>query len=154
MLSPIARVPYACMGTEELAETLRVNGINALGYHAGMDAGTRVKHQDAFLMEEVDVVFHLAGQVAVTTSYKFPKEDFDANALGTFNVLEAIRRSERKPMIIYASTNKVYGGMSDIEQQQVVSDFGNESTPLRILVASDVASEGINLHFQSIFIEY
>jgi len=67
------------------------------------------------LMEEVDVVYHLAGQVAVTTSYKYPKEDFDTNALGTFNVLEAIRRSERKPMIIYASTNKVYGGMTDIE---------------------------------------
>ncbi|MFY0672106.1 MAG: DNA helicase RecQ [Bacteroidia bacterium] len=42
--------------TEELAETLRVNGLNALEYHAGMDSGTRSKHQDAFLMEEVDVI--------------------------------------------------------------------------------------------------
>jgi len=67
------------------------------------------------LMEKVDVVYHLAGQVAVTTSYECPKEDFDANALGTFHVLEAVRRSERKPIIIYSSTNKVYGGMSDIK---------------------------------------
>ncbi|PKR79853.1 DNA helicase RecQ [Brumimicrobium salinarum] len=41
---------------EQLSEVLRVNGINALGYHAGMDASTRAKHQDAFLMEEVDVI--------------------------------------------------------------------------------------------------
>ncbi|WP_107039368.1 DNA helicase RecQ [Brumimicrobium mesophilum] len=41
---------------EQLSEILRVNGINALGYHAGMDAATRVKHQDAFLMEEADVI--------------------------------------------------------------------------------------------------
>ena len=41
---------------EQLAEVLRVNGINALAYHAGMDASTRAKHQDAFLMEEVDVI--------------------------------------------------------------------------------------------------
>lgn len=66
------------------------------------------------LMEEVDVVFHLAGQVAVTTSVSNPREDFDINALGTFNVIEAIRNSNRKPMIIYSSTNKVYGGMEEI----------------------------------------
>lgn len=41
---------------EELSELLRVNGINALGYHAGMDASTRARHQDQFLMEEVDVI--------------------------------------------------------------------------------------------------
>lgn len=41
---------------EELAETLQVNGIKALPYHAGLDAGSRAKHQDMFLMEEVDVI--------------------------------------------------------------------------------------------------
>lgn len=41
---------------EELSEVLRVNGIKALGYHAGMDSSTRARHQDAFLMEEVDVI--------------------------------------------------------------------------------------------------
>ena len=41
---------------EEIAETLQVNGINALPYHAGLEAKTRVRHQDAFLMEEVDVI--------------------------------------------------------------------------------------------------
>lgn len=42
--------------TEELAEALSVNGVKALGYHAGMDSGTRSRHQDAFLMEDVDVI--------------------------------------------------------------------------------------------------
>jgi len=59
--------------------------------------------------KDVDVIFHTAGQVAVTTSVKNPREDFDINALGTFNVLEAARMSNRNPIIIYTSTNKVYG---------------------------------------------
>ena len=59
-------------------------------------------------------VIHLAGQVAVTTSVTNPREDFDINALGTFNVLEAVRNSGQNPVLIYASTNKVYGGMEDV----------------------------------------
>jgi CDP-paratose 2-epimerase len=62
-----------------------------------------------------DVIVHLAGQVAVTTSVTNPREDFEANALGTFNALEAARLSERNPIFIYSSTNKVYGGMEDVE---------------------------------------
>ncbi|HMZ08051.1 MAG TPA: GDP-mannose 4,6-dehydratase [Anaerolineales bacterium] len=62
-----------------------------------------------------DVIVHLAGQVAVTTSVTNPRDDFESNALGTFNVLEAARASGRKPIVIYASTNKVYGGMEDVE---------------------------------------
>ena len=62
-----------------------------------------------------DVIMHLAGQVAVTTSVVNPRDDFESNALGTFNVLEAARASGRNPIFIYASTNKVYGGMDDVE---------------------------------------
>jgi CDP-paratose 2-epimerase len=61
-----------------------------------------------------DVIVHLAGQVAVTTSVIDPRDDFESNALGTFNVLEAARASGRNPIFIYASTNKVYGGMEDV----------------------------------------
>ncbi len=64
-------------------------------------------------------VFHFAGQVAVTTSVVNPREDFDINALGTFNVLEAVRLSlsaaSKAPAVFYSSTNKVYGGMEDIK---------------------------------------
>ena len=62
-----------------------------------------------------DVIVHLAGQVAVTTSVTNPRDDFESNALGTFNVMEAARLSGRNPIVIYASTNKVYGGMEDVE---------------------------------------
>jgi CDP-paratose 2-epimerase len=62
-----------------------------------------------------DVILHLAGQVAVTTSVTNPRADFEANALGTFNTLEAARASGKNPIFIYASTNKVYGGMEEVE---------------------------------------
>jgi CDP-paratose 2-epimerase len=65
--------------------------------------------------KSADVIVHLAGQVAVTTSVINPRDDFESNAFGTFNVLEAARLSGRNPIMIYASTNKVYGGMDDVE---------------------------------------
>lgn len=61
------------------------------------------------LVKEVDLILHLAGQVAVTTSVKNPREDFEINAFGTFNMLEAVRLSGSNPVFIYSSTNKVYG---------------------------------------------
>lgn len=64
---------------------------------------------------EAEAIIHLAAQVAVTTSVTKPREDFEINALGTFNVLEAARQNERKPTVIYASTNKVYGEMEDVK---------------------------------------
>jgi len=60
-----------------------------------------------------DVVVHLAAQVAVTTSVADPRTDFDINALGTFNVLEAVRVAAPEAIVLYASTNKVYGGMEE-----------------------------------------
>ncbi len=66
-------------------------------------------HQDA------DMILHLAGQVAVTTSVSDPRLDFESNALGTFNVLEAIRINHMRAALIYSSTNKVYGGMDDLK---------------------------------------
>ena len=64
--------------------------------------------------KDADIIVHLAGQVAVTTSVTNPRDDFEANALGTFNALEAARASSRNPVFVYASTNKVYGGMEDV----------------------------------------
>jgi CDP-paratose 2-epimerase len=61
-----------------------------------------------------DVIVHLAGQVAVTTSVTNPRQDFEANALGTFNALEAARLSGQDPVFLYASTNKVYGEMQEV----------------------------------------
>jgi CDP-paratose 2-epimerase len=76
-----------------------------------------IRTDNAILEEEVkkhDVIFHLAAQVAVTTSVQNPREDFEINVVGTLNVLEAVRTTKATPIIIFASTNKVYGGMEDI----------------------------------------
>lgn len=61
-----------------------------------------------------DRVLHLASQVAVTTSVVNPREDFEINAWGTFNVLEAVRHHAPEAVVLYASTNKVYGGMEAV----------------------------------------
>ena len=62
-----------------------------------------------------DAVLHLAAQVAVTTSVTDPREDFEINALGTFNILDAVRLKSPDSFFINASTNKVYGKMEDLD---------------------------------------
>jgi CDP-paratose 2-epimerase len=79
---------------------------------------------------QADVIVHLAAQVAVTTSVSDPRDDFEINALGTFNLVEAARRSERQPVVIYASTNKVYGGMEDVRVVERGARWEYESLPL------------------------
>jgi len=69
---------------------------------------------DAVKQTRPDVVLHLAAQVAVTTSVEDPRMDFEINALGSFNVLEAVRQHAPEAFVINASTNKVYGKMEDI----------------------------------------
>jgi CDP-paratose 2-epimerase len=74
----------------------------------------------AALSEPFDAVLHLAGQVAVTTSILDPVADWEANAVGTFNLLEAVRARHgkdpaRAPLLLYSSTNKVYGHLSSGE---------------------------------------
>ena len=66
-------------------------------------------------VERVDEIYHFAAQVAVTTSLERPVEDFEINALGTLNVLEAARRRRPAPPVIFTSTNKVYGGLGGLE---------------------------------------
>jgi len=60
-------------------------------------------------VRDVDAVLHAAAQTAVTTSTVDPATDFETNALGTFRVLDAIRRAGRGAAVVYCSTNKVYG---------------------------------------------
>ncbi|MDJ0389980.1 SDR family NAD(P)-dependent oxidoreductase [Roseomonas sp. E05] len=64
--------------------------------------------------QDAKVAFHLAGQVAVTTSLTDPRDDFDVNLRGTFNLLDALRRQGRAVPLVFASTNKVYGALSDV----------------------------------------
>ena len=66
-------------------------------------------------VKDASQVFHFAAQVAVTSSLTDPREDFEINARGTLNILEAIRGLENPPPLVFTSTNKVYGTLSDLE---------------------------------------
>ncbi|MFH1022476.1 MAG: NAD-dependent epimerase/dehydratase family protein [Planctomycetota bacterium] len=66
---------------------------------------------------DVKAVIHVAAQTAVTTSVENPREDFEINALGTLNVLEAVRTHTPHAAFLYSSTNKVYGGMKNAGTQ-------------------------------------
>jgi CDP-paratose 2-epimerase len=75
----------------------------------------------AAAVSEASAVLHLAGQVAVTTSLESPVTDFEINARGTLNVLEAVRLTNPRAPVVFASTNKVYGrllGDDEIERQR------------------------------------
>jgi CDP-paratose 2-epimerase len=71
------------------------------------------------LMDEADLVVHNAGQVAVTTSVAQPRADFEINAAGTFEVLEALRASRRRPPFVFSSTNKVYGNLPGVRTRRL-----------------------------------
>ncbi|RMG98181.1 MAG: NAD-dependent epimerase/dehydratase family protein [Chloroflexi bacterium] len=74
-------------------------------------------------IQGADVVLHLASQVAVTTSVIDPRHDFEVNALGTFNVLEAVRHHCPEAAVLYASTNKVYGSMTGLRVQEQATRY-------------------------------
>ena len=79
-----------------------------------MIADVRDKEAVKTAIDGAEHVFHFAAQVAVTTSLVNPYLDFEVNALGTLNVLEAIRNSCHQPSIIFTSTNKVYGDLEEV----------------------------------------
>ena len=76
------------------------------------------------VVEGHDAVVHTAGQVAVTASITDPRTDFEVNAEGTFNVLEAARKAESDPAVVLASTNKVYGNnVNDVPVREEESRY-------------------------------
>jgi len=88
--------------------------------------------------EQPEMIFHLAGQVAMTTSIDNPRLDFETNALGTFNLLESVRKYSPNSSIIYSSTNKVYGDLEkytylETAERYICKDYPDgfdESVPL------------------------
>jgi CDP-paratose 2-epimerase len=93
---------------------------------------------DLLQARHFDVVIHLAAQVAVTTSITDPEHDFEVNARGTFNVLEAVRRHRPEAVVLNASTNKVYGKLGSLKPREGtlrydlphLPDGVNEAQPL------------------------
>jgi CDP-paratose 2-epimerase len=89
-----------------------------------------------------DLVIHQAAQVAVTTSIKNPKADLEINVIGTFNLLEATRKYSPDAFFQYASTNKVYGELSEIRVVERKGRYDYEDLPGGV-------DEGFNLDFHS-----
>ncbi|WP_293855760.1 SDR family NAD(P)-dependent oxidoreductase [uncultured Alsobacter sp.] len=85
---------------------------------------------------EAGSVFHFAAQVAVTTSLTDPRSDFDVNAAGTLNVLEAVRRRDGAVPLVFASTNKVYGDLADIALERGQTAY--------VPVSPDVRDHGVD----------
>lgn len=80
--------------------------------------------------EKPDVIFHLAGQVAMTTSVINPRLDFEINAVGTFNLLDSVRKYSPNTIILYSSSNKVYGDFKNLmfeekETRYVCKEYPN-----------------------------
>ncbi len=89
-----------------------------------------------------DIIFHLAGQVAMTTSLEDPRRDFETNALGALNLLEAIVELQVNPVVIYSSTNKVYGDLEHLTYTENLTRYSIPDFP-------DGVDENIGLDFRS-----
>jgi CDP-paratose 2-epimerase len=86
----------------------------------------------AHAIAKADAIFHLAAQTAVTTSLRNPKEDFEINAQGTLNVLEAVRAEKRKIPVVFSSTNKVYGTLPGLSVVRNSSRYEFSNLRLRV----------------------
>lgn len=122
-------------GAAENLEWLRT-----LGDFTFVSGDVRVKNDVETVIKEneFDAIFHLAGQVAMTTSIANPYKDFETNTVGTVNVLDSVRKYSPSTSVFYSSTNKVYGDLElynyeETDTRYVCSEFPNgfdESVPL------------------------
>ena len=123
-----------------LGATQNLEWLKSLGNFTYIHGDTRNKGDVENLIKEnqFDAVFHLAGQVAMTTSIQNPYKDFEINTLGALNLLEAIRKHSPKTAVFFSSTNKVYGDLENYtylenEKRYSCVEFPNgfdESVPL------------------------
>lgn len=81
---------------------------------------------------EAEAILHFAAQVAVTTSVANPREDFEVNALGTFNLLEALRAEKLDPLVLFTSTNKVYGALAHLGVEEGETRYRYADLPLGV----------------------
>lgn len=114
--------------------------LKTLGNFTYIHGDTRNKNDVETVIKngQYDAVFHLAGQVAMTTSIENPYKDFEINTMGAVNVLDSIRKYSPQTAIFFSSTNKVYGDLEqytykETEKRYICEEFPNgfdESVPL------------------------
>ena len=108
-------------------------------------ADIRDEDELARAAREAKAVFHMAAQVAVTTSLVDPRDDYEINLKGTINLLDALRTAQSSETTVFASTNKVYGDLADID---FVLD-GARYVPADAQVAQHGIGEGRPLDFHT-----
>lgn len=115
-------------GVEQNVEWLRMTH----GSRARLVLGD-VRDRDAVfrVVRQAGQIYHFAAQVAVTTSLVDPFLDFDVNARGTLNLLEAVRACDPPPSVLFTSTNKVYGDLEDVGLQKSSTRYEPASEALR-----------------------
>lgn len=96
-----------------------------------MKGDTRNAQEVRAALRDADEVFHLAAQVAVTTSMDDPATDMMVNVLGTLNVLEAARSNGRRPFVLFTSTNKVYGALDSLSVRAEKTRYAAERVGFR-----------------------
>jgi len=96
-------------------------------------------------VENASAIYHLAAQVAVTTSLEDPMDDLETNLIGTLNVLEAMRKLRTDASLLFTSTNKVYGRLSSVE----ICERGSRHQPVDDALARSGVSERQPLEFLS-----
>src|SRR6185312_4723478 len=101
------------------------------------EADTRNGSEVEKAVESASAVYHLAAQVAVTTSLDDPLSDLQTNLIGTLHLLEAIRRSESKPSLLFTSTNKVYGRLGRVSLCEQVNRYGPQDSRIAELGAGE-----------------
>lgn len=124
-----------------------MNNLRWLGdQHRGKFRWIQGDTRDTAAVEEAirgaGTVFHLAAQVAVTTSVQNPQDDFSTNAQGTLNILEAARHQKRQPIVVFTSTNKVYGEMGQVRVEEQETRYAMPDFPKGI-------SESLPIDFHS-----
>lgn len=134
---------YLAEGAEVIVidALLRTGGRDNLAWLQKQATGAQLTHHEIDVADDVavneafrrhgpvDYVCHLGGQVAMTTSLSDPRRDFRTNALGTFNILEAVRAHTPDALVAYSSTNKVYGDLAHLEYQEGPTRFTVPSHP-------------------------
>jgi CDP-paratose 2-epimerase len=129
-------------GVERNLDWLRRRHPRRIGF---LQADIRDRDNVGEAVADAEAVFHLAAQVAVTSSLDDPRHDAEVNVGGTLNVLEAVRRTGRAIPVVFASTNKVYGGLADIPLEAGRSAY----RPLAPRIAEHGIGEDQPLDFHS-----
>lgn len=127
-----------------LGATQNLNWLQAQGKFNWVYGDIRNQNDITRLISQLqpDVIFHLAGQVAMTISLADPRKDFETNLVGSYNLLESVRQFSPNSIVVYSSSNKVYGDLEQFTYEEQPTRYVCKESPLGF-------NEDIRLDFKS-----